>query len=298
MSRYIITPWRTHSDLLQIRDQLFHPSPDQETPTKRHAISRIHTWKLRGNLPHAIESTALLLDAQLHHHSTLQPQPQTKNQSAPHASSSLSSDFSIRAVYTAAFTRFVTGFCDIGRHKERSLEPSSMLKIALQIGMPEEFVALRHEATHEELPGLRRLVVATERALEWLWGVYWVGLDSGGREEVEEEDVGEVREEARRLLKAWRSLRVAMFKKKSARAKDGRAEEQEKILHDCIGLCNGRKRRVEAFVGVLVDERLILPSNPVYVFASLTRAICCDLLTLLQYRTNQWSISRLGRSYL
>ena len=99
-------------------------------------------WKLRSNLPHAVESTALLVDAILHHDLTH------------------NSIFSIRAVYSAAFTRFVTGFCDIGRNRERTLEPSSMLEIAKQIGMPVEFVALRHEATHEELPSVQRLVAA------------------------------------------------------------------------------------------------------------------------------------------
>ncbi|GAB7357901.1 hypothetical protein MBLNU230_g0069t1 [Neophaeotheca triangularis] len=275
MSRYIITPWRTHSDLLQVRDQLFQPPTPSD---QRHAIARIQAWKLRGNLPHAVESTALLLEAQLHHAHTLQapstPPKTTTTTTTPattttSASSLQASDFSIRAVYTAAFTRFVTGFCDIGRHKERSLEPSSMLKIAQQIGMPEEFVALRHEATHEELPGLRRLVVATERALAWLWAVYWVGLE--GEQGVEREgdavDLSGLRDEARRVLKGWRSARVRALSTKTA-GKQAHVEEREKAVQSCVELCEGGKGKVEALVSVLVDDRLMLPSDPEYVFTS------------------------------
>jgi ribosomal biogenesis protein LAS1 len=136
MSRYTITPWRTHSDLLAVRQQLYslntnsthtqhqnrHENQNANFDLRHQAVSRIMAWKLRGNLPHAVESTALLTDAILHH------------------DLSINSIFSVRAVYAAAFTRFVTGFCDIGRNRERALEPSSMLVIARQIDMPDEFV--------------------------------------------------------------------------------------------------------------------------------------------------------------
>ncbi|KAK5147911.1 rRNA-processing protein las1 [Rachicladosporium monterosium] len=153
MPRYTIHPWRTHTDLLTVRAQLYYldtPAPD----ARRHAVDRILScWKLRGNLPHAVESTALLIDAQLHHQSH----------------NSERSDFALRAVYTAAFTRFVTGFCDIGRSREGLLQPSSMLDVAKRIGMPVHFVGLRHEAVHEELPSLGRLVRAVDEGLRWLW---------------------------------------------------------------------------------------------------------------------------------
>jgi ribosomal biogenesis protein LAS1 len=96
MSRYTITPWRTHSDLLSVRQQLYSlntnstPTQNQNqhqnaNPDLRHrAVSRIMAWKLRGNLPHAVESTALLTDAILHH------------------DLSINSIFSVRAVYARA----------------------------------------------------------------------------------------------------------------------------------------------------------------------------------------------------
>ncbi|KAI7580454.1 hypothetical protein KC316_g8952, partial [Hortaea werneckii] len=184
MPRYTITPWRHQRDLLEVRAQLYpqyttaNPSTVAAAPqqnvqdTRRHAVDRILAWKLRGNLPHAVESTALLVDAILHHQQQqqqqqVQPQPQTSPNtptttitngptytSAPAPSAST---FALRAVYSAAFTRFVTGFCDIGRSRAGGLTPASMLEIARQIEMPASFVGLRHEATHEELPALGRL---------------------------------------------------------------------------------------------------------------------------------------------
>lgn len=61
MAKYAITPWRHHRDLLAVRQQLYGDSE------QRNAVDRVMAWKLRGNLPHAVESTALLVDAILHH---------------------------------------------------------------------------------------------------------------------------------------------------------------------------------------------------------------------------------------
>ncbi len=242
MSRYTITPWRTQHDLLQVRAQLYSPSATI-TETQRLAISRIMAWKLRGNLPHAVESTALLIDAQLHH-------------SGSTSESTSTSTFSIRAVYSAAFTRFVTGFCDIGRNRERSLEPSSMLAIARQIGMPDEFVALRHEATHEELPSLRRLVKATDEALGWLWQAYW-----GRLEEVEDVEVAmpEFRREAGELLKAFRRGRRDELR--SGLGDKEQDDELKRLGDEVVGQCGDSAARVRAVTEALVDDALILPAT-------------------------------------
>lgn len=242
MARYTITPWRHHADLLAVRSQLYHLDATSSEDIRRHAVDRIMAWKLRSNLPHAVESTALLIDAQLHH--TLNPS---------------NSSFSVRAVYTAAFTRFVTGFCDIGRAREGRLgmEQSSMLEIARQIGMPEHFVALRHEATHEEMPSLRRLVGATEEALGWLWRVYWSRLEEPETVGV---GVGGVKEEARKLFKAFRSARREAFRAKKQHSR----EHDEEFFGFCQAarvLCHGSKPKVDAIAEVLVNDRLLFPAK-------------------------------------
>jgi hypothetical protein len=57
------------------------------TPIIKLTGTQVAAWKLRGNLPHAVEATALLTDAILHDDAA-------KN-----------SVFSIRATYAAAFCR-------------------------------------------------------------------------------------------------------------------------------------------------------------------------------------------------
>ncbi|KAK4505585.1 hypothetical protein PRZ48_003548 [Zasmidium cellare] len=238
MAKYTITPWRTQNDLLQVRSQLYTTTtPDH----RRHAVDRVMAWKLRGNLPHAVESTALLIDAILHHQTT--------------PSNSI---FSIRAVYSAAFTRFVTGFCDIGRSKERSLEPSSMLDIARQIGMPTEFVALRHAATHEELPGVGRLVKAVEDGLGWLWTVYWSRLEEPGSEEVGAVEVEKVKGDARQILRGFRSRRREAVKSRKNR---NDLSDVQSTVRASVELFGKSDAKMDAFASVLVEDRLLSPSK-------------------------------------
>ncbi|KEQ64002.1 Las1-like protein, partial [Aureobasidium melanogenum CBS 110374] len=156
-----VTPWRSHADLLNVRHGLYSPSTPAE---QSHAIATVAAWKQRGNVPHAVESTALLMDAMLLH--------------AQFSTSSVvtgtASSFALRAAYTTALSRFVTGFADLGRH--RNGPGQSMFDVARSIGLPPHFVELRHEVAHEDLPGLARLVRSAREAVNWLWGVYWAKL--------------------------------------------------------------------------------------------------------------------------
>ncbi|KAM3423495.1 hypothetical protein BST61_g923 [Cercospora zeina] len=241
MVKPIITPWRTQADLLAVRSQIYSTCPE----ARQCAVSRIMAWKLRGNLPHSVESTALLVDAILHHSDS---------------NSSTDPSFSIRAVYSAAFTRFVTGFCDIGRNKERSLEPSSMLNIAKQIGMPPGFVALRHEATHDELPSTQRLVKATEHALAWLWDFYWSKLEEPETEESVARALPELKARAKEIFKAYRGSRRQVLKSKKPR---DQAEETKATSKNLLRLAEGSRLRMKAVADTLVEESLLVPSKRV-----------------------------------
>ncbi|KAI1984825.1 hypothetical protein LOZ53_005318 [Ophidiomyces ophidiicola] len=157
MSQLQFTPWKEHSQLLAVRYQ-FYPPPSYKGPDLRATASAlVWTWKIRGNLPHAVEATALLTDAFLHDN------PQ-KN-----------SIFSIRATYSSAFCRFVTGLVDSKLYGRKQ----TMYHKATALGVPASFVELRHEATHRELPSLAALRTAAQRSLDWLWDYYWVKLEEG-----------------------------------------------------------------------------------------------------------------------
>ncbi|KAK3111019.1 rRNA-processing protein las1, partial [Teratosphaeriaceae sp. CCFEE 6253] len=285
MPKYTVHPWRHPSDLLAVRDQLYPTSPSPDTAAQqRHASTRILScWKLRGNLPHAVESTALLIDARLHHTLPLSLSLRPGNEDGDAAAAP--SQSAIRATYASAFSRFVTGFCDIGRAREGSLQPSSMLDVAKRIGMPPDFVTLRHEATHEEVPSLPRLVAAVERGVAWLWEVYWVKLDAvapivgakgprrvggvGGGVGGVDADV-DFKAEARQLLKAYRAMRREALRTRRQDSPE-HGVEVARTAQACYDLYAPRSSAgpravaravdVEALAEVLVEERFIFPSS-------------------------------------
>ncbi|KAJ2989960.1 hypothetical protein NUW58_g3195 [Xylaria curta] len=132
-------------------------------------------WMQRGGCPHLVESTALLTAAVL----------SDLNESRTRANSS---SYAIRAAYSAAFSRFVTGLLDGQQDKLRKM---SMYSIAKTIGLPATFVELRHQATHEQLPSLSKLRSAANNALTWIWHFYWkdlVPVNKGDAEEGSQSD--------------------------------------------------------------------------------------------------------------
>ncbi|KAG5982263.1 hypothetical protein E4U55_002140 [Claviceps digitariae] len=134
-------------------------SPNTHWQRQRHrqrqAVARVSMWMQRGNCPHMVESTALLTAAMLSDDGLA---------GGPYA---------VRAAYSAAFSRFVTGLLDGHQDKQRK---QSMYSIAKTIGLPATFVELRHQATHEQLPSLAKLRSAAKKALDWIWNYYWKHL--------------------------------------------------------------------------------------------------------------------------
>ncbi|KAF5581961.1 hydroxyacylglutathione hydrolase [Fusarium pseudoanthophilum] len=188
MVQYVFTPWRDRYELLLVREQMYtgidtnametkgHPShsegsvniqnqrilDDQETQKRQHnAVARVSMWMQRGNCPHMVESTALLMAAML------------SDKEAAAGENAASSAYAIRAAYSAAFSRFVTGLLDGHQDKQRK---QSMYSIAKTIGLPATFVELRHQSTHEQLPSLAKLRTAAKKALLWIWEYYWKQL--------------------------------------------------------------------------------------------------------------------------
>ncbi|KAG4026402.1 hypothetical protein MFRU_041g00460 [Monilinia fructicola] len=156
MVQYVITPWRTRRELIKVREKLYQDTetaPPNDTH-RRQAVCLISVWMQRGNCPHLVESTAIITSAILN--------------DIPGNSS-----YCVRAAYSAAFSRFVTGLLDSHQDKRRKL---SMYSIAKTIGLPATYVELRHQATHEELPSLPKLRIAARKALKWIWDFYWADL--------------------------------------------------------------------------------------------------------------------------
>jgi hypothetical protein len=184
------------------------------------AVQHVQMWSFKDpKLPHAVIATAHLTDALLH--DTLDRRR-------------LISDWALRSVYAMAFCRFVNGLVDrdiakaaltanastkvgassgegtteskegAGAASTTSRGETSMYAHAAAIGLPEQFVDLRHRATHDDMPGLEVLRQAARRALEWLWERWWKvhATDDPGRalrEREEQRLLGERKRENTRM---------------------------------------------------------------------------------------------------
>ncbi|KAH6636927.1 Las1-like-domain-containing protein [Chaetomium tenue] len=189
-----------------------HPSGTAATAAaKQQAVAHVSMWMHRGGCPHMVESTALLMAAML---SDEGYGFGNRNESGKgkeggfgdggggggRGAAAASRAYAVRAAYSAAFSRFVTGLLDSHQDKQRKM---SMYDVAKSVGLPATFVELRHQATHEQLPSLPRLRAAAASALQWIWEYYWRGLEEedgeGGEVEVEEEEEVEGEREFGRL---------------------------------------------------------------------------------------------------
>jgi ribosomal biogenesis protein LAS1 len=176
----------------------------------------------------------VLIDAKLHHNIE-------KN-----------STFAIRAVYSTALARFVTGFCDIGQN---SVVKRSMYEMAELIGMPEAWVELRHEITHGQIPDLRTLEHCVQASLFWLWDFFWVKLDAAPLVEMEHElsTTAEIRDTLRSYVRHRRSeIRTGNGDK------PGGAEDVSRQL---LRLLRNGKGKTALLVSLLLEERMLLPSQ-------------------------------------
>ncbi|RAL14618.1 Metallo-hydrolase/oxidoreductase [Aspergillus homomorphus CBS 101889] len=263
MAKVIFTPWKEQSQLLVVRNQ-FYPPPLYDGPDLRSkACATVSAWKMRGNLPHPVEATALLTDAILHDDAQ-------KN-----------SIFSIRATYAAAFCRFVTGLVDSKLGGQRR----TMFQRALDLGLPASFVELRHEATHRELPSLTVLRNASQRSLEWLWDYYWAktefaadfgaqrvpveagseGVAEGDEDEDEDDDdEGEVDlEPIKSALRGTLQQVVADGEDQQQPPRKKRKVQQHlsAVTAEVVSMCRSSGRGVSALSSVLVEDALLVPAG-------------------------------------
>ncbi|KDE07268.1 hypothetical protein MVLG_02488 [Microbotryum lychnidis-dioicae p1A1 Lamole] len=149
-------PWSSPDELHQVFSWLF--AGDGDAAVQRYAIGRIKVWMSRGNCPHAIESTASLLELVLRDTANVGP-------------SQRPSQHELRLAYSMALIRFVNSLVD---PLQTTYYARSMASLAAQLGLPLWFVELRHAATHEDLPGIAVLRDAARQALDWLYSNYWI----------------------------------------------------------------------------------------------------------------------------
>jgi ribosomal biogenesis protein LAS1 len=88
MVHYIITPWRHRQELLNVRQALYGSAAPSSEEKQRKAVALVSIWVQRGNCPHLVESTALIIAAILNENSG-------------------ASAYAMRAAYSTAICRYV-----------------------------------------------------------------------------------------------------------------------------------------------------------------------------------------------
>ncbi|EAQ90608.1 hypothetical protein CHGG_02543 [Chaetomium globosum CBS 148.51] len=195
-TRFRSRPWSRPQPSSQPQSQpqsVSHPSGTAAAAAKQQAVARVSMWMHRGGCPHMVESTALLMAAMLSDEGKGNGDGESGGSGSGggngfgygggSGAAAASRAYAVRAAYSAAFSRFVTGLLDSHQDKQRKM---SMYDVAKSVGLPATFVELRHQATHEQLPSLPRLRAAAASALQWIWEYYWRGLkeeDGEGGEE-------------------------------------------------------------------------------------------------------------------
>lgn len=192
--------------------------------------SQVNTWKRRCRVPHYVDFTAVLVDARLQHnveqHST----------------------FTIRAIYSTAFARFVTGTCDMGQN---SASKRSMYEMAEDKDMPENWVELRHEITHGEIPDLRVLELSVDAALSWLWAKFWTNLDAPMEER------SDAQTDIRTVLRSFASSRIDEIRLSQQTDQELCSTTARKVFR----MCKGRDGGMDKLISVMLEERLMVPSQ-------------------------------------
>lgn len=163
-----VTAYRSDKDLVELKEWFY--DFDDSRDNRKRAIERVKVLLTRGRLPHGIEATSILTSVLLSDSNDEQR-----------------IDFNvIQLSYTMALIRFVNGLLDPFQQSNYAIP---MQLLAKQLNLPTFFVELRHMGTHESLPSLEILRIATKDALTWLYDNYWCHIETLEKIEKNESDI-------------------------------------------------------------------------------------------------------------
>ena len=127
-------------------------------------IAHVQAWRCRGRVPLGVDTTALLVSAQLRDPVACAARGVSLPQ-RPHVS-----DDALASEYALTIIRFVNGISDAS---QKGKVAGSVAKHAEAAGLHPMLVDIRHEATHNHMPSLHLLRLAVSHALTWLAENYW-----------------------------------------------------------------------------------------------------------------------------
>lgn len=207
--------YRDNNELLKLRDHFYRGGD------VRSAIDKVHVLRTRGQLPHAVEATASLMEISIADNNGLDRHI-------------------LQSSYCSALVRFVNGFLDPFQKASVALP---LVKLAKEINLPVSLVEIRHMATHEEIPSLSLCRKLTAEALQWLQERYWDQLPNGKclvPEKVSSHDDISIE----RLLRAYKQARK-------------RGNHADWVLERLSNVINGSKYCAKTVWCLLFDNHVI-----------------------------------------
>lgn len=134
---------------------------------------------------------------------------------------------------------------------QNSASKRSMYEMAEDKDMPENWVELRHEITHGEIPDLRVLELSVDAALSWLWAKFWINLDAPMEEN------SDAQTDIRTVLRLFVSSRIDEIRLSQSTDRELYSTTARKVLR----MCKGRDGGMDKLISVMLEERLMVPSQ-------------------------------------
>ncbi|CAG8467381.1 7816_t:CDS:10 [Ambispora gerdemannii] len=139
-------PWTSIDEYEQVHQWLYAETAELQDL----GVKRVKAWSSRGQVPHAIISTASFVEVSMR-------------------DSYCNDNHSMNRISEHEL-RFVNGMVDPA---QKGVYAVSIATLATKLNLPLWFVELRHAGTHEILPSLQILRNGVQQALNWLKENYW-----------------------------------------------------------------------------------------------------------------------------
>ncbi|KZV36452.1 hypothetical protein F511_15957 [Dorcoceras hygrometricum] len=229
-------PWSSWDEWRFVRESLFSSSPDLVAS----ALQRIRTYQSRACIPSEVEVTASIIETQ-------QNDPFFRhdlNESARQLVEALSLQ------YCMAIMRLVNGMIE----KTRKKNEVSIGEAADAIGIPRMLIDIRHEGSHRDLPSLKLLRRASEKAVDWLISYYWEPQDKAiSNHSIQMENLKKKTKHRLQKISLCRKAKIAVKAKNSS--SEGSKKRLNKLLKNVLLLYSSFSPQVaHVLLELLLDE--------------------------------------------
>ncbi|OXG25744.1 hypothetical protein C361_01704 [Cryptococcus neoformans Tu259-1] len=226
-------PWTCQSELTELYDMLFSPAANLES--RRRGLARMSIYISSPSCPSFIHLLHSLVAAELLPY----PPPRGAEESQR-----------MRMMMGMAIVRFVNGMVD---PLQTGPYARPISHLAATLGLPPSLIALRHRATHEDLPPLPLLHQAVTQCIVYLHQNSFIPLMTSSYGSPPPAILERQQATAKRvdgLLKRWKKIAKNRLRDKEVREEDESAIEMKKVRKELEGEVAGTSGIVKGLVEV------------------------------------------------